>query len=286
MIERTSAALILGGFLVGAASPAGAGNWRATSQRDLQEVIDSAVYGDTVYVAPGEYKMLLMRPGIRIIAEEGPEETILKSPVNWCVKATEIDSLSSLEGFTLDGNRGADGVVLAKKAKIEIRNCVLTNGWSGVRATFCEIIVENCKINHCQNGIYMYESEGKIRGNEIHRCIKGLNLVSSGPLVQRNDIARCTIGISVSEHSDPTIGGSLASANRIHDNGAGCLENEALAKNFGIRTMKPMTLRVPYNYWGSDCPDSVCFRGPVEWAPWVDETGTRSLERCPPSSSE
>jgi hypothetical protein len=50
--------------------------------------------------------------------------------------------------------------------------------------------------------------------------------------------------------------------------------------------MKPMTLKVPYNFWGADCPDSSDFRGPVDWTPWVDETGTRSLDECEPTEEE
>ena len=48
----------------------------------------------------------------------------------------------------------------------------------------------------------------------------------------------------------------------------------------GIRTLKPMTLQVPYNFWGSDCPDTLLFKGPIEWSPWVDESGKRSLNQC------
>ena len=81
------------------------------------------------------------------------------------------------------------------------------------------------------------------------------------------------------------IGGTLATANRIWNNAAGAIRSEALAKNSGVRTLTPMTLKVPYNFWGSDCPDSSLFRGSVEWKPWVDESGTRSIEKCSRTSA-
>jgi hypothetical protein len=46
-----------------------------------------------------------------------------------------------------------------------------------------------------------------------------------------------------------------------------------------------MTLKVPFNFWGSDCPDSSLFRGSVVWKPWVDESGSHSLEKCSKTSA-
>jgi parallel beta-helix repeat protein len=262
------------------AAPAGALTWPVGDPDSLQSIVDSAAYGDTVLVAPGEYVRVILRSGIRLIAEAGPDETIFRNGRFWCVKADGVDTTAVLEGFTLDGAKAAEGLVTADNSFFLVRDCVLRDAWSGIRAMYSDLRIENCTIRDCQNGIYLFESGGLIRDNDIRNCINGINFVSSSPRVIRNEIAGNSIGLSLSEHSDPRIGGSLATANRIRDNRGGNVLNRALEKRFSVRTMKPMTLEIPYNYWGSDCPDSLGFRGPVVWAPWVDETGTRSLDEC------
>jgi hypothetical protein len=43
--------------------------------------------------------------------------------------------------------------------------------------------------------------------------------------------------------------------------------------------VQPSPLDLTYNFWGTDCPDSLVFLGPVEIAPWLDETG-RARSSC------
>ncbi len=267
-------------------SEAGAITWDVAEPFDLQAVVDSAAYGDTVWVAPGEYDRVILRSGIRLIAVEGPEVTILRSGDLWCVKADGVDSTAVLEGFTLDGAQAAEGVVTADNSYFTVRDCVVRGAWSGIRAMYSDLRIENCTIRDCQNGIYLFESGGRVRNNEIRDCINGVNLVSASPRVSGNTIRANSVGIFLSEHSDPRVGGSLATANRIHGNRSGNVLNRALEKRFSVRTMKPMTLKASYNFWGSDCPDSLWFRGPVVWTPWVDEAGSRSLDECPTDSVE
>ena len=258
--------------------------WRVVEPFELQETIDTASPGDTVFVGAGVYGPVTLRSELLLIAEAGPYETILESGQVWCVKAEGVDSTTVLEGFTIDGIRSAEGVITADNSFFTVRDCVLRNAWSGVRAMYSDLRIVNCTIRDCQNGIYLFESGGILRDNDIRNCINGINLVSSSPRVIRNEIVGNSIGISLSEHSDPRIGGSLATANHVRENRAGNVLNRALEKRFSVRTMKPMTLKVPYNSWGADCPDSLWFRGPVIWSPWVDESGTRSLDDCPSPS--
>ena len=265
------------------AAPVSAEVWRVSEWIQIQEAIDSAAYGDTVLVAPGQYDRLVMRSGIHLMAEGGPEETVLRNNSFWVIKADGVDSTAVIEGFTLDGVKAAEGVLYVENSFLTVTNCILKNGWSGVRALYCDIDIRNCTIRDCQNGIYMYESEGQIIGNDIQLCITGINLVSSSPRVLRNTITRNSYGLTLSDHSDPSIGGSVASANRVWNNAAVAVKNKAYQKRFSVRTMKPMTLSVPLNWWGTDCPDSSMFQGPVEFTPWVDESGTRALEACEPA---
>lgn len=270
------------------ALPLGAASLRVSEGSQIQHTIDSATYGDSVWVAPGKYDIypLRMRNGITLLAEGSAEETILRNGQFSVIQAEDLDSLTVVEGFTLDGVKAAEGVLSAENSRLTVRNCIVKNGWSGVRSMYGDVRVEECRIHDCQNGVYFYESGGSILGNDIQRCIRGINIVSSNPRIVRNMIARNSVGIAVSKHSDPSIGGSIATANRIYENPGGNIFNQAYLKRFSIRTMEPMTLKVSFNYWGSDCPDTSKFRGLVEWSPWVDETGTRSLESCPSSTSD
>jgi parallel beta-helix repeat protein len=282
-LARTLPALLVALAAVGAAR---AEVWPASEYEQIQNSIEQAEYGDTVLVAPGTYGRLVLRPGIRLIAEKGPEETHLEHNTYWVVKAEGVDSLTVIDGFSLSGGGAAEGVILAKESSLTVKNCVIRGGWSGVRGLYCNMTIDNCTIQECQNGIYLFESEGVVVDNDIQLCITGITLVSSSPRVLRNTITRNTLGLRVAEHSDPSIGGTIASANRVWNNVAGAVKNEAYLKRQGIRTMKPMTLRVPYNFWGSDCPDTILFRGPMEWAPWVDVSGKRSIDHCEESDGQ
>ncbi len=276
-------ATVLG--VLATALPLGAASLRVSEGPQIQLTMDAAEYGDSVWVAPGQYDIypLRMRNGITLLAEGSVEETILRNGQFSVIQAEDLDSLTVIEGFTLDGVNAAEGVMSAENSRLTVRNCIVQNGWSGVRSMYGQVRVEDCRIRDCQNGVYFYESAGAILRNDIQRCIRGINIVNSNPTVARNVIARNSVGVAVSKHSDPSIGGSLATANRIFENPGGNIFNQAYLKRFSIRTMEPMTLKVSYNYWGSDCPDTSKFRGLVEWSPWVDETGTKSLDSCPPS---
>jgi hypothetical protein len=253
---------------------------RVTEPEKFQLVVDSAAYGDTVKVPPGTYPRVLARPGIRIISENGPEVTTIRNDRMFVVRATDADSLNLVEGFTLDGVRACEAVVDVANSTLLLRNCVIKSGWAGIRGKFSTIRAENCQIRSCQNGYFLEESQGDILENDIRGCGTGIHLISSSPRILRSIITGNSMGIEVSDHSDPSIGGSIATANKIYGNPGGAIHNTANIKAEGLRTLNPLTLRVPYNFWGSDCPDSLDFRGPVVWSPWVDESAKKSIERC------
>ena len=267
-------------FAAWAPQDSSAAVWRADEWVKIQEAIDSAAYGDTVLVAPGKYDRLIIRSGIHLLAEKGPEETILRNGRHWVIKADGVDSTAVVEGFTLDGRKSAEGIVYAENSQLRVVDCVMQNAWSGVRSLYSQLRIENCTFTRCQNGIYMFESEGVVTGCDIQLSVQGINLVSSSPRIIRSSITRNSYGIIVSEHSDPQIGGSIASANKIWNNAAGNIRNDAYLKKSAMRTNKLMTLQVPMNNWGTDCPDEQEFIGLVVWSPWVDEAGTKAIENC------
>jgi hypothetical protein len=261
-------------------SPAPGTTHRVQDPKTIQKVVNAAAYGDTVLVAPGTYPRVLVRPGIRLISEKGPEETKLRNDRLWVIHATDADTLNVVEGFTLDGGKACNSVVLVERSTLLIRNCAIRGGWAGVNGQFADVRAENCKIRDCQNGVYLNESKGVIIENDIRDCGTGIRLVSSSPQILRSTITHNSTGIAVTEYSDPAIGGTIATANSIFKNPGAGVHNTASIKRRGIRTLEPMTLHVPFNFWGSNCPDSSDFRGPVVWSPWVDESAKRSIERC------
>ncbi len=279
--------LALGLVTLGSAGSARAEIWKVDEYRAIQDAILTATYGDTVMVAPGTYEgPMVLRSGITLMSEEGREKTTLRyGGAFYVIKAEDTDSLTVLDGFFIDGGKGTEGVILASESQMTIRNCEIHGGWSAIRGLYSQMLIENNIIRECQNGIYLFESEGTVRGNDIQLCINGMSLLSASPRIIRNNISRNTLGFLVKEHSDPIIGGSLATANRVWNNQAGGLKNSTYLKRDGLRTMKPYTMKVPYNYWGSDCPDAITFQGPVEWAPWVDESGDRSIDSCEKSET-
>ena len=274
--------LVLLAFAGLGSQPAVAAVWPVSEKAKLQESVDSAAYGDTVLVAPGTYGRVVLRSGVHLLAEKGPEQTLLKENTFWVVQAEAVDSLASIEGFSIDGMKGAEGVVYSQESSFTVKNCVIRSGWAGVRALYSDLRLEGCTIRDCTNGIYLFESGGVLTGNDIQLCVVGIEIFSSKPRVVRNTITRNGLGIQLEKHSDAEIGGAVASANRIWNNASGAVRNDSYQKQQGVRTWIPMTVKLPYNYWGSDCPDSTLFRGSVEWAPWVDESGTRSIDKCTP----
>jgi hypothetical protein len=284
MIQRLVIAITLVAL---AASGAPAKTVRASDpdRKKFQDAIEMAAYGDTVLVAPGTYEGIRLRPGIRLVSEKGPEVTTIRGQHRYVIHAPDSDSLNVIDGFTLDGVRACESIILLEKSPMTVKNCVLKHGWAGIHGNEADIRASNLKISDCQYGYYLLESKGEIIENDIRRCVTAIHLISSNPRILRSVITGNSLGIEVTEHSDPQIGGSLASANKIFGNPGGAIKNQAYAKEEEFRTIKPLKLRAAYNFWGSNCPDSMAFRGPVSWVPWVDETAKKSLDRCAPGAA-
>jgi hypothetical protein len=285
MIHRILCAALLG-LLAASSAPAKTIRTAETELAKFQDVIEKAAYGDTVLVAPGTYPSVMLRPGIRLVSEKGPESTTLRGDRNFVVSAKDCDTLNVVDGFTLDGVRACESIVLVEEGPLVVKNCVLKHGWSGVRVEHGTVRAEKLRVTDCQFGFYFNESKGDVLESDVRRCVTGVHLINSSPRILRSTITGNSLGIDVTEHSDPQIGGSVAGANRIYGNPGGAIKNRAYAKEDVLRTTKLLVLRVPYNYWGSNCPDSLIFRGSVVWAPWVDETAKKSFERCAPAAAK
>src|SRR5690349_16699245 len=97
---------------------------------------------DTLHVAPGTYDAalgelypLMMRPGLRLLGDQGSSSTVLES-----AGATLLwfESNFATTGYTFDASSGADGLTLRNSfAGIEIR----TN-WNPVSPSFHDLAIQ------------------------------------------------------------------------------------------------------------------------------------------------
>jgi hypothetical protein len=279
MVLRLAVSFLLGSAML---APAGARELAMPAGLDaraFQKFIDTATYGDTIVVPPGDYQQAILRSGITLRSEKGPEGTILRF-----ADAGEVDSLTVLDGFHLKGKARPDALVLAHESRVTVRNCVFEDAWSGIKVDYGDVRVESCEFFDCDHGIWMFESKGTVSGCTFRSCVKGLSLTSSSPRVIRSSFHDNSIGIWVKDHSLPSIGGSLVTANRFRHNPAAHIRNESYVKRDALRTWNEQTLHVPYNSWGTDCPSDEQFIGDVVYRPWIDASGENVLDECPPGS--
>lgn len=248
--------------------------------------MDGAAPGDTVWAAAGEYGFLRVPGGVRLVAETGPSSTVFASAGVAVLDVSDPDSAAVLEGLTVDGLGSAEGgIAVGGGAGVIVRDCVVRGCWSGVRVIYGRATVANCTVLDCGNGIYLFESGGSVTGSEIGGCTQGITLVSSSPRIRTTTIRDNVYGVVVSDYSSPSIGGNPARANRVTGNRGAAVRNAALARQTGLRSAKALPLDVSYNSWGTDCPDSLIFLGPVQFAPWID-TGGRARSSCGGAAGE
>jgi len=217
---------------------------------------------------------------VRLVAEEGPSSTVLSGTAVAVLDVSDPDSAVVVEGLTVDGLGQAEGGVSVVAARITVRNCTVRGCWSGIRVIRGGLLVSASTVRECANGIYMYESGGTVTDCEIAECTQGVTLVSAGPRIRRSTLRDNVTAVVVGEFSRPTLGGSADRANRITGSRGAAVRNAARARETGLRTVQPEPLDVTHNFWGTGCPDSLLFLGPVKYAPWIDGAG-RARNTCP-----
>ena len=239
-------------------------------------------------MAAGEYgpfdASLPLPGGVALVAEEGPSSTVLAGTGVAVITVTESDTAAVVEGLSVDGLGVAEGGVSAEAASVALRGCVIRGCWSGVRVVRGSLRATAVAVHECANGIYLYETGGTVADCEIAQCTQGVTLVSASPRIRRTTFRGNVTGIVVGEFSTPSLGGSAQRANRFLDNRGAAVRNAARSRQTGLRSVPPSPLDLTYNFWGTDCPDSLIFLGPVEFVPWIDEAG-RVRSDCDDSSS-
>ncbi len=304
--------------------------WRVPSQHPtICGAVDSAAYGDTVLVEPGtyyketdpdwDYHWIVMKDGVTLISELGPEVTILvemsskKGNITiWCDSVGD----ARIEGFAImDANPAPAG-----------------ENWDRAIGIFSsDVTITNNVIHHFETGIWVSGEPPQwelpvIYSNEIYDCLYGIDVdhfwILDSPYIVSNHIHDCHLGIR-SHDSAPYIGantienndgiglvyegcsGGTVELNRIINNGwAGvyvytqcysnmpCLNcrhykghaNDVYGNGEYEVYCDELTglglFEAAYNYWGTVCPDSSRFYGEVNWTPWVDSTHMAAYSDC------
>jgi len=142
----------------------------------IQDAVNNAKYGDTVYVKPGTYNETIdLKSGI-ILEGAGAEETKITYSGDDRVIDIYEDSDVTVSGFTLEYNGSENRVTLRIKnssKNVVIRNNIITGSiYSGVNVgnNSSKIRIENNVIrDNKHSGVYIFgNSSAVIKGNEIY----------------------------------------------------------------------------------------------------------------------
>ncbi len=236
----------------------------------IQAAVSAAAAGDTVLVAPGEYRELIrMKNGVVLRAAAGPDSTVLYTPGLGASLMEErllefepgVDRSTVVEGFTMDaeGIRGA--AVYCEQASPTIRGNVIRDfGWGVNLRDGSDALLERNVIEGGRSfGVLIFASSPELRGNTI---------TDNQPR-----------GISISgRKSRPVIGGRPEWANRIYGQTFAVVNEsrndiDATYNDWGWATVVEME-RLPYPADitaiadGNDVGETARGRGVVDYRHW------------------
>lgn len=279
------AALIAPALLAGWASHSWAQRaLRVPSQfTTLFDATRAAVPGDTVLVAPGEYReRIMLPPGLVFRSEKGADSTTLWGMATNLIEVRGGEDTTYIQGFTINCRRGSEIGISVASSYCVIENNVIVNALEGVSWQEGAGAIRNNLIQTCRTGITLSATNPIVERNRILGNIDGLRLVSASPVVQNNRFEKNRNAIQLELYSYPVIGGGLSAANDFTENGMH-LVNSTLATVGTTRTQDMAVLIAKYNYWGSDCPmeGPRRFFGRCQVKPWTDQEHHGKYLDCP-----
>ncbi|MGQ9602644.1 MAG: NosD domain-containing protein [bacterium] len=247
---------------------------------EVSEAIKEAVYGDTILVYPGKYKVQsTLRSGVVLISKAGADSTILWNQRWHILKLVDCDLETVVSGFTFDG-KGCNIALACTTGAPTIVNNVIKESWDGISLDRCNALIQGNTIIGCNRGIDMKNSNPEIVDNKFYKNGDAVSIAGSSPIIARCTFDRNTRAILILGHSYPTIGGSLKASNNLLRN-AFSVYNNGLRIEGALYTDKPEVAIATHNYWGSDCPDFSRLRGEVIVKPWTNATHDTLFENCP-----
>ena len=229
---RVTRLALLGALISVWAGPVHAAVLRVPADHgSIQEGVVAAAVGDTVLVAPGEYtELIMMKGGVVLKSEAGPDSTVLLSPglgespkdERLLEVQEDADRSTVIEGFTLDHAGTMGTAIHVEGGSPTIRGNVFRGfGW----------------------GIHLRHSKALITDNLLDEITTfGILIFASSPEVYRNTIRNCNLrAIDVSgRKSHPVIGGSSENGNHIHGN------------NISLMNSSRNDIDATWNDWGWD----------------------------------
>jgi hypothetical protein len=159
---------------------------------------------DTLHVAPGTYDTalgeaypLVMRPGLRLLGDQGSSSTILEGAG---FTLLSFDSDFSTTGYSFDSSSGADGLTLRNSfAGIEM----LTN-WNPVSPAFHDLVIQGMQADGVSILTYGFG------GHTAHPTFDHVSVVgcNRGFAVEASGSSSSSFGNSLVDLSDCVVGGN------------------------------------------------------------------------------
>ncbi len=220
---------------------------------DIQEAVDAANDERCVVVFPGTYAGGIdLQKDLLLFGMSGASVTHIVGGSGQVIGAATVTDSAGIVGFTLDGAGYVPSGLDCSSADLLIEQCVImdantgANVHTGSRPTF----VRNTFVDN----------------NTALACSD-----SARPVLVSNTFTGSGFAhLNCSGSLGPIVGGSLSDANDFLG-----------GAYFAIFNTGAATVNAEYNYWGSDCPDSTWFFGPVSYTPWTDSTHVEVYTECP-----
>jgi hypothetical protein len=223
-----------------------------SSYGTIQAAIDAASAIDTVLVSPGTYnESITMKNGVIVMSTDGRETTTISYGAGAVVTSIGLGDLTLLDGFTVDGQGGAQYGLDSWSSYLRVANCSFANSNTGANLRYGDNSTFTSNIfTSNSNGIAVADS--------------------SRPFLKNNVLELNTFtGIYNAGEPGPEVGRTLGDANDIMDNAL-----------FQVFNLGAGPVDADYNYWGSTCVGDSLFYGLVDYVPWTDETHTEMYTEC------
>lgn len=164
-------------------APDGSGKYK-----DLQKAIEEAKRGQTVYVAPGVYRVgAKLKDGVRLQGAGPARTTLERASSRGAMRATHVKG-AAIDGFTIVGPQQGEALVSIGRSHIELSRCILRgevrNGIvvrDGAQVTLRECLLSGFR----ESGLLVEaNSECSLRGTVITGCGRhGLEIGKGSKLV-------------------------------------------------------------------------------------------------------
>lgn len=194
-VTRTAALGALGVFCFLAATPAVADshyvwtnspsstppytNWE-TAAHVIQNAIDVAAAGETIWVTDGVYQAISVNTSLTVRSVNGPDVTIipgLTTNGNGSTCAILSDG-SSLDGFTLRDGAGDAGGASCTSTNVTLTNCIIVGNSGNTAGGVCGGTLHNCTISG--NTSPNYAGVGGAYCSVLYHCVLVGNSGGSG----------------------------------------------------------------------------------------------------------